>query len=121
ESICGTLAVLMHSEVLSHIRYRGVTFVELLPIHAFVNDQHLLVKDLSNYWGYNSIGFFAPHPAYLATENMSELKERVAPLHDAGLEVSLDVADNHTAEGNQVGPTLSRRGTGSASYYRLMR
>ncbi|MDX9686871.1 glycogen debranching protein GlgX [Halopseudomonas formosensis] len=120
ESIRGTFAGLMHPEVLRHIRSLGVTSVELLPIHAFVNDQHLLDKDLSNYWGYNSIGFFAPHPAYLATENISEFKEMVAHLHEAGLEVILDVVYNHTAEGNELGPTLSMRGIDNATYYRLM-
>ncbi|MFP3590278.1 alpha-amylase family glycosyl hydrolase, partial [Paraburkholderia sp. SIMBA_055] len=76
-------------------------------IHAFVNDQHLLDKGLNNYWGYNSIAFFAPHPRYLASGKIAEFKEMVAHLHDAGLEVILDVVYNHTAEGNERGPTLS--------------
>jgi glycogen operon protein len=98
----------------------GVSSIELLPIHAFVNDQHLLDKGLNNYWGYNSIAFFAPHPRYLASGKIAEFKEMVAHLHDAGLEVILDVVYNHTAEGNERGPTLSMRGIDNASYYRLM-
>ena len=120
EPLRGTFAGLMHPEVIQHIKSLGVTSVELLPVHAFVNDQHLLDKGLSNYWGYNSIGFFAPHPAYLGTGNISEFKEMVAHLHDAGLELILDVVYNHTAEGNELGPTLSMRGIDNASYYRLM-
>lgn len=120
DSVRGTFAGLMHPEVIRHIRSLGVTSVELLPIHAFVNDQHLLEKQLSNYWGYNSIGFFAPHPSYLATDSIAEFKEMVAHLHDAGLEVILDVVYNHTAEGNELGPTLSMRGIDNATYYRLM-
>src|SRR5690554_2021001 len=120
ESVRGTFAGLMHPELLRHIRSLGVTSVELLPVHAFVNDQHLLDKQLSNYWGYNSIAFFAPHPAYLATGHINEFKEMVAHLHDAGLEVIMDVVYNHTAEGNELGPTLSMRGIDNATYYRLM-
>ncbi|MGP0175134.1 glycogen debranching protein GlgX [Pseudomonas sp. NCHU5208] len=116
----GTCAGLTHPELLRHIRELGVSSVELLPVHAFVNDQHLLEKGMSNYWGYNSIGFFAPHPAYLASGRISEFKEMVAHLHDAGLELILDVVYNHTAEGNERGPTLSMRGIDNASYYRLM-
>lgn len=116
----GTCAGLTHPDLLRHIRELGVSSVELLPIHAFVNDQHLLEKGMNNYWGYNSIGFFAPHPAYLASGKISEFKEMVAHLHSAGLEVILDVVYNHTAEGNERGPTLSMRGIDNASYYRLM-
>jgi len=116
----GTCAGLTNPELLRHIRELGVSSVELLPIHAFVNDQHLLEKGMNNYWGYNSIGFFAPHPAYLASGKISEFKEMVAHLHSAGLEVILDVVYNHTAEGNERGPTLSMRGIDNASYYRLM-
>ena len=96
--------------------------VELLPIHAFVNDSHLLDKGLTNYWGYNTIGFFAPDPRYSAIPDFvfSEFKEMVARLHDAGIEVILDVVYNHTAEGNESGPTLSFRGIDNASYYRLL-
>ncbi|MEG1038317.1 MAG: glycogen debranching protein GlgX [Pseudomonas sp.] len=116
----GTFAGLMCDELLNHIKQLGVSSIELLPIHAFVNDQHLLQKGLNNYWGYNSIAFFAPHPRYLANGKIAEFKEMVAHLHDAGLEVILDVVYNHTAEGNELGPTLSMRGIDNASYYRLM-
>lgn len=116
----GTCAGLTHPELLRHIRELGVSSVELLPVHAFVNDQHLLEKGMSNYWGYNSIGFFAPHPAYLACGRISEFKEMVAHLHDKGLELILDVVYNHTAEGNERGPTLCMRGIDNASYYRLL-
>ncbi|WP_213880131.1 glycogen debranching protein GlgX [Pseudomonas sp. dw_358] len=120
EAVRGTFAGLAVPEVLDHIKRLGVTSVELLPIHGFVNDQHLLQKGLNNYWGYNSIAFFAPHARYLASGKVAEFKEMVAHLHDAGLEVILDVVYNHTAEGNEQGPTLSMRGIDNASYYRLM-
>jgi isoamylase len=120
ENLRGTCAGLMNPELLKHIRALGVSSIELLPVHAFVNDQHLLEKGMNNYWGYNSIGFFAPHPAYLASGKVSEFKEMVAHLHDAGLELILDVVYNHTAEGNERGPTLCMRGIDNASYYRLM-
>ncbi len=119
EDVRGTFAGLMVEDVLDHIRKLGVSSIELLPIHAFVNDQHLLQKGLNNYWGYNSIAFFAPHPRYLANGKIAEFKEMVAHLHDAGLEVILDVVYNHTAEGNEQGPTLSMRGIDNVSYYRL--
>jgi len=115
----GTFAGLMVGEVVEHLRSLGVSSIELLPIHAFVNDQHLLHKGLNNYWGYNSIAFFAPHPRYLANGKVGEFKEMVTHLHDAGLEVILDVVYNHTAEGNELGPTLSMRGIDNATYYRL--
>ncbi|NBA93373.1 glycogen debranching protein GlgX [Pseudomonas sp. R5(2019)] len=120
DKVRGTFAGLMVEDLVDHIRKLGVTSVELLPIHAFVNDQHLLQKGLNNYWGYNSIAFFAPHPRYLAHGKIAEFKEMVAHLHDAGLEVILDVVYNHTAEGNEQGPTLSMRGIDNSSYYRLM-
>jgi glycogen operon protein len=120
EEVRGTFAGLGQGDVLDYIRRLGVSSVELLPIHAFVQDQHLLEKGMSNYWGYNSIGFFAPHPQYLASGKVSEFKEMVARMHDAGLEVILDVVYNHTAEGNELGPTLSMRGIDNATYYRLM-
>jgi len=120
ENLQGTFAGLMHESVVKYIRKLGVSSVELLPIHGFVQDQHLLEKGMSNYWGYNSIAFFAPHAKYLAGSSISEFKQMVAHLHDAGLEVILDVVYNHTAEGNELGPTLSMRGIDNASYYRLM-
>ena len=94
----------------------GVTIVELLPIHTFVDDSHLLEKGLTNYWGYNTIGFFAPDPRYASDvpNSLREFKEMVARLHDAGLEVILDVVYNHTAEGNERGPTLSFKGIDNA-------
>jgi glycogen operon protein len=117
----GTYAGLAVKEVVDYIRSLGVTSVELLPIHAFVQDQHLVDKGLANYWGYNSIGFFAPEPRYAAVGGgVAEFKEMVAHLHDAGLEVILDVVYNHTAEGNERGPTLSFKGIDNASYYRLI-
>jgi isoamylase len=120
EALRGTYGGLKTTELIEHIRSLGVTSVELLPVHAYVNDQHLLEKGLNNYWGYNSIAFFAPHPEYSASGRISEFKEMVAQLHDAGLEVILDVVYNHTAEGNELGPTLSMRGIDNATYYRLM-
>ncbi|SEQ89010.1 glycogen operon protein [Azotobacter beijerinckii] len=118
-AVRGTCAGLMHPEVVDYLRRLGVSALELLPVHAFLPDQHLLEKGMSNYWGYNSIGFFAPHPRYLASGKIQEFKEMVAHLHDAGLEVILDVVYNHTAEGNELGPTLSMRGIDNATYYRL--
>ncbi|MDV7210160.1 glycogen debranching protein GlgX [Azotobacter beijerinckii] len=115
----GTCAGLMHPEVIDYLCRLGASALELLPVHAFLPDQHLLEKGMTNYWGYNSIGFFAPHPRYLASGKIREFKEMVAHLHDAGLEVILDVVYNHTAEGNELGPTLSMRGIDNATYYRL--
>ncbi|MCB8874557.1 glycogen debranching protein GlgX [Acidisoma silvae] len=118
----GTYAGLGHKSVTDYIRSLGVTSVELLPIHSFINDSQLLEKGLTNYWGYNTIGFFAPDPRYASEREQSlrEFKEMVASLHDAGLEVILDVVYNHTAEGNELGPTLSFKGIDNASYYRLL-
>ena len=116
----GTFAGLTHPDLLNYLKKLGVTSIELLPVHAFVNDQHLLDKDLNNYWGYNSIAFFAPHPAYLASGKVNEFKEMAARLNHAGFELILDVVYNHTAEGNELGPTLSMRGIDNVSYYRLM-
>ncbi len=122
EEMRGTFAGLAVKEVVDYIRGLGVTAVELLPIHTFINDSHLLENGLTNYWGYNSIGFFAPDPRYARTPAFcfSEFKEMVARLHDAGLEVILDVVYNHTAEGNERGATLSFKGIDNASYYRLL-
>jgi len=118
----GTYKGLATKEVLSHIKSLGVTTVELLPIHKFVRDSHLLDRGLTNYWGYNSISFFAPDPRYAANpaDSLREFKEMVASFHDAGLEVILDVVYNHTAEGNERGPTLSFKGIDNAAYYRLI-
>jgi len=116
----GTFAGLATQEIVEYIKSLGVTSVELLPIHAFLNDNHLLEMGLTNYWGYNTIGFFAADPRYFATGTIAEFKQMIAHLHDAGLEVILDVVYNHTAEGNERGPTLSFRGIDNASYYRLI-
>ncbi len=118
----GTYAGLGSPAVVEYIQALGVTSVELLPIHAFVADDILLQKGLTNYWGYNTIGFFAPDTRYAHApfRILAEFKEMVARFHEAGLEVILDVVYNHTAEGNQRGPTLSFRGIDNASYYRLM-
>ncbi|MCK0538402.1 glycogen debranching protein GlgX [Alcanivorax quisquiliarum] len=115
----GTFAALSQPALLQHLRELGVTALQLLPIHAFVHDQHLLEKGLCNYWGYNTLAFFAPHPGYLSTPRIDEFKAAVAHVHDAGLELLLDVVYNHTAEGNERGPTLSMRGIDNATYYRL--
>ena len=116
----GTFAGLATQEVVDYIKGLGVTSVELLPIHAFLNDDHLLEQGLTNYWGYNTIGFFAADPRYFASGILAEFKQMIAHMHDAGLEVILDVVYNHTAEGNERGPTLSFRGIDNASYYRLL-
>ena len=118
----GTFAGLATPQVIEYIKSLGVTSVELMPIHMFLNDGHLLEKGLTNYWGYNSIAFFAADPRYFADplRGVQEFKEMVARFHDAGLEVILDVVYNHTAEGNERGATLSFRGIDNLSYYRLM-
>jgi isoamylase len=118
----GTYAGLGTQQVIDYVKSLGVTSIELLPIHTFINDNNLLEKGLTNYWGYNSIGFFAPDPRYASApeQSLREFKEMVASFHDAGLEVILDVVYNHTAEGNEQGPTLSFKGIDNASYYRLM-
>ncbi|UPG74295.1 glycogen debranching protein GlgX [Roseomonas gilardii subsp. gilardii] len=120
EELRGTYAGMGQPEIVNYIRSLGVTSVELLPVHSFVQDQHLTDKGLANYWGYNTIGFFAPELRYSASGSLAEFKEMVARLHDAGLEVILDVVYNHTAEGNEKGPTLSFKGIDNASYYRLI-
>ncbi|MBV8867184.1 MAG: glycogen debranching enzyme GlgX, partial [Acidobacteriaceae bacterium] len=122
EKLRGTYEGLGTKAVLDYIKSLGVTSVELLPIHTFISDNHLLEKGLTNYWGYNTIGFFAPDPRYASRpdDSLREFKEMVAKLHDAGLEVILDVVYNHTAEGNEKGPTLSFKGIDNVSYYRLL-
>lgn len=120
EKLRGTFAGLTNKDLLNHIKSLGVTSVELLPIHAFIHDNHLLEKGLKNYWGYNSIAFLAPHSEYLASGQLREFKEMATALHDAGLELILDVVYNHTAEGNERGPTLSMRGIDNLTYYRLL-
>jgi isoamylase len=122
EHLRGTYAGLGSAECIAYIKALGVTSVELLPIHAFINDSHLLERGLTNYWGYNTIGFCAPDPRYAANraDSLREFKEMVARFHDSGLEVILDVVYNHTAEGNEKGPTLSFKGIDNVSYYRLL-
>ena len=120
ENLRGSFAGLARQEVIDYIKSLGVTSVELLPIHSFVNDSVLLDKGLTNYWGYNTVGFFAADPRYFANGSIAEFKQMVAHFHEAGLEVILDVVYNHTAEGNERGPTLSFRGIDNASYYRLL-
>ena len=122
ENLRGTFEGLGQQAVIDHIKSLGVSSVELLPIHAFVNDSHLTDKGLTNYWGYNTIGFFAPDPRFFAQGSgaISELKQMIDRFHEADLEVIMDVVYNHTAEGSERGPTLSFRGIDNASYYRLM-
>ncbi len=120
DALRGTFSGLMVNEVVGYIHSLGVSSVELLPVHAFVDDQHLLERGLRNYWGYNTLGFFAPHSRYLSGDSINEFKQMVARFHAEGLEVVLDVVYNHTAEGNELGPTLSHKGIDNASYYRLM-
>jgi isoamylase len=123
KALRGTYAGLAHPAVIDHFVRLGVTSIELLPIHHFVPETHLLERGLANYWGYNSIGYLAPHAAYSASgsrgQQVNEFKGMVKALHRAGLEVILDVVYNHTAEGNQLGPTLSYRGVNNDDYYRL--
>jgi isoamylase len=122
ESERGTYKGLANPDVIAYVKSLGITSIELLPVHTFINDSFLLEKKLTNYWGYNSIGFFAPDPRYAADKarTLQEFKEMVARFHDAGLEVIIDVVYNHTAEGNELGPTFSFKGIDNASYYRLM-
>ncbi|MFP5334808.1 MAG: glycogen debranching protein GlgX [Actinomycetes bacterium] len=124
EEIRGTYAAIGHPAMIEHLKRLGVTAVELMPVHQFVQDTHLQAKGLSNYWGYNTIGFFAPHNAYSSTgsrgQQVQEFKGMVKALHEADIEVILDVVYNHTAEGNHLGPTLCFRGIDNAAYYRLV-
>ncbi|MGW5939477.1 glycogen debranching protein GlgX [Streptomyces celluloflavus] len=123
EELRGTYAALAHPAILDHLTKLGVTALELMPVHQFVQDHRLVDAGLTNYWGYNTIGFFAPHNAYASWgdrgQQVLEFKTAVRALHRAGIEVILDVVYNHTAEGSHLGPTLSFRGLDNASYYRL--
>ncbi|GGV15948.1 glycogen operon protein GlgX homolog [Kitasatospora herbaricolor] len=123
EEIRGTYAGLAHPAVIEHLAKLGVTAIELMPVHQFVRDHRLRDLGLANYWGYNTIGFFAPHSSYSSGgdrgQQVQEFKSMVKALHAAGIEVILDVVYNHTAEGNHLGPTLSLRGLDNVSYYRL--
>jgi isoamylase len=116
----GTYAGLATAPVIDYLTRLGVTSIELMPVHSFVDDRQLVERGLRNYWGYNSIGFLALEPRYLATDSINEFKTMVKTLHSAGLEVILDVVYNHTAEGNHLGPTLSLKGIDNSAYYRLV-
>ncbi len=124
EPMRGTYAGLAHPSVIDHLAKLGVTAVELMPVHQFVQDSTLLEKGLRNYWGYNTLGFFAPHADYASVrhggQQVQEFKAMVKAMHAAGIEVILDVVYNHTAEGNHLGPTLSFKGIDNAAYYRLV-
>jgi glycogen operon protein len=124
EELRGTYAGLAHPAVVNHLVGLGVTAVELMPVHQFVQDHGLVERGLSNYWGYNTIGFLAPHHAYASSgtrgQQVQEFKTMVKALHAAGIEVILDVVYNHTAEGNHLGPVLSFKGIDNAAYYRLV-
>jgi len=119
----GSYVGLASEAAIRHLQELGVTAVELMPVHSYIKDRHLVEKKLTNYWGYNSLAFLAPEATYDAPGNtldaVQEFKMMVRSLHAAGIEVILDVVYNHTAEGNQLGPTLSLRGIDNASYYRL--
>ncbi|MFT4012645.1 MAG: glycogen debranching protein GlgX, partial [Paracoccus sp. (in: a-proteobacteria)] len=115
----GTFRGLASDAVIAHLKSLGVSAIELLPVHAFANDRYLGEKGLSNYWGYSTLGFFAPHRPYLHSGQIREVKRAVRRFHEAGIEVILDVVFNHTCEGNEMGPTLSFRGIDNASYYLL--
>jgi glycogen operon protein len=123
EELRGTYAGLAHPAALRHLTRLGVTAVELLPVHQFAHEDHLLRRGLRNHWGYNSIGYFAPHAGYAASgtggEQVGEFRRMVRALHDAGIEVILDVVYNHTAEAGELGPTLSLKGVDNRGYYRL--
>jgi isoamylase len=116
----GSYAALASAPVIDYLKRLGVTAVELMPVHAFIDDRTLVDRELRNYWGYNTIGFFAPEMRYSATAQIDEFKTMVKTLHSSGIEVILDVVYNHTAEGNHLGPTLSFRGIDNAAYYRLV-
>jgi glycogen operon protein len=125
DELRGTYTGLAHPVMIEHYKRMGITAVELMPVHEFLNDHHLQEKGLSNYWGYNTIAFLAPHHAYATAGSrpgaqVQEFKAMVRDLHDADIEVILDVVYNHTAEGNHMGPTLSMRGIDNAAYYRLV-
>jgi isoamylase len=124
EHLRGTYSGVAHPAVIEYLKNLGITTIELLPVHVFVDDKHLLDKGLRNYWGYNSIGFFAPDVRYRSSSELGgevrEFKQMVKALHRAGLEVILDVVYNHTAEGNHLGPTFSFKGIDNATYYRLV-
>ncbi len=125
EKLRGTYAGIACEPIIAHLRSLGITAIELMPVHYFLDDRHLVDKGLRNYWGYNTLGFFAPHPPYAVNADrpgdvLREFKQMVKDLHNAGIEVILDVVYNHTAEGNHAGPTLSFRGIDNLAYYRVV-
>ena len=120
QPIRGRYDALAHPAVIDHLIKIGITAVELMPIHAFVDDRFLVNKGLRNYWGYSTLAYFAPEPRYFGDEGPTGLRSAIRSLHDAGIEVILDVVYNHTAEGNELGPTLSFRGIDNATYYKLI-
>src|SRR5215212_9280019 len=124
DDVRGSYAAIGHPVIIDHLTSLGVTAIELLPVHQFVNDSHLVDRGLSNYWGYNTIGFLAPHNGYASgldvSQQTTEFKAMVKSLHEADIEVILDVVYNHTAEGNELGPTIAFRGIDNAAYYRLV-
>ncbi len=120
ETLRGTFEGLGHKAVIEYVKSLGITSIELLPIHWFPDDDHLMAKGLRNYWGYNSLGFFAPANRYLGPHGRAGLREMIRAFHDAGIEVILDVVYNHTAEGNEMGPTLAFKGIDNFSYYRTL-
>jgi isoamylase len=124
EELRGTYAAIAHPVIVDYLKMLGVTALELLPVHQFVHDAHLVRKGLRNFWGYNSVAYLAPHNEYSATgqagQQVQEFKQMVKTLHEAGIEVILDVVYNHTAEGNHMGPVLSLKGIDNAGYYRLV-
>jgi glycogen operon protein len=124
EGLRGTYAALAHPAIIDHLKSLNVTALELMPVHQFMHDERLLGLGLRNYWGYNTFGFFAPHYQYAANRQaggaVAEFKMMVRSLHEAGIEVILDVVYNHTAEGNHLGPTINFRGIDNAAYYRLV-
>ena len=119
QNMRGTFAGLAHEQVIQYLQALGITSIELMPVQHFLSEPFLTKKNLQNYWGYNTLGFFVAHPAYCYANDINEFKQCVERYHDAGIEVLLDVVYNHTAEGNELGATLSFRGIDNASYYRL--
>jgi len=119
DGIRGTFAGLADTHIIEYLKTLGITSIELMPVHAFIDDHFLVKKGLKNYWGYNTLNYFAPASRYLSGDSINEFKLMVTRLHDAGIEVLLDVVYNHTAEGNHLGPSLSFRGIDNYSYYRL--
>uniref|UniRef100_A0A6P4FL85 Glycogen operon protein GlgX homolog n=1 Tax=Drosophila rhopaloa TaxID=1041015 RepID=A0A6P4FL85_DRORH len=120
QAIRGTFQALSHPRIVEHLTKLGVTTLELLPLQAFVTDRFLIERGVTNYWGYNTLAFFAPHPAYMGRGETEDFRAAIRALHAAGIEVVMDVVYNHTCEGNELGPTLCYRGLDNASYYRLV-